>query len=139
MNLDGSGIKKVTDFVPVYNPETGYYSTPAGSSPGEKELSPDGNSIVYAGALGSDGQSYTTGVYTLPVSGGTPKQVAVPSPGKDSALSLVSPHYNHDGSKVMYYQGWKLYSVSAADGKNKRLLLDNSEQWQTGNWGIITK
>jgi Tol biopolymer transport system component len=135
MKLDGTEVTKLTDFTSAYNPETFTVATPDGYNPQGKELSPDGNTVAYYGSLATDGTQSALGIYTLPVSGGTPKEVAVPSPGRGNSLDLVFPHYNHAGSKIMYSQGDRLYSVSAADGKNQKLLADGLQF--SGNWEIV--
>jgi len=135
-NLDGNGVTKLTDFTSVRDPNTGYIGTPAGYAPQSKELSPDGDSIVYTGELATDGTAHRTGIYTLPVGGGTPKEVAVPSQRKGDFTDFTSPHYNHSGSKIMYYDGTNLWSVSAENGKNKRSLVQGFGQ-DSGNWEIV--
>lgn len=135
MNLDGTGLTKLTDFTSVHNNETGWAATqPAGSFPLGKELSPDGDTIVYYGYSSTDGTHTDTGIYTLSTSGGTPKEVAVP---KSSRGSFMVPHYNHDGSRIMYYQGIKLWSVRSADGRDKQLLAREGLE-DSGNWEIVT-
>ena len=150
MNLDGTGVKKLTDFTTVYDPETSYTGTPAGWNPQGKELSPDGDTIVYYGFLATDGTDYHTGIYTLPVSGGIPKEVAVPSPGE---ADLYFPHYNHDGTRIMFSQRGpnpsedpdagsgpnNLYSVPTAGGGDRQLLAEGIEDpgnWETVNYTI---
>ena len=135
MNLDGTGVTKLTDF--VYNPDAGA-TQPAGHFPLGKELSPDGNTIVYYGGANTGNPNCDTGIYTLPVSGGTPREVAVP-PLSPCEGSLTVPHYNHDGSKIMYSQGFDLYSVSAADGGNKQLLVRGNRGGlgESGNWEVV--
>jgi hypothetical protein len=135
INLDGTGATKLTDFTPT--------SKPNGQYPLGKELSPDGNTIVYSGHFMHNNMK--SGIYALPVSGGTPQEVAVPSSGEHH---LNGPHYNHDGSKIMYTATsanssdpdgptqYALYSVSAADGSNKQLLAEGFSQ--PGNWEIVT-
>jgi Tol biopolymer transport system component len=137
MNLDGTGATKLTDFSSVRDPNTGFSATPAGYSPRSKELSPDGNSIVYNGFLATDGTDYRSGIYTLPVGGGTPKEVAVPSVDLPRRKGdFTSPHYNHSGSRIMYSDGTKLWSVSAANGQDRRLLVEGVLQ-DSGNWEIV--
>ena len=146
MNLDGTGLKQLTEFSEVYDPETTYTTHPAGSLGGGKELSPDGTSIVYQGYV--EGTDYRSGIYELPVSGGTPREVEAPLPGERDPF-LHSPHYNHDGSKIMFSEippstsddpeagtpPPNVYSVSAADGGDKQLLAEGL--YGPGNWEIV--
>ena len=82
--------------------------------------------------MATDGTDYNLGIYTLPVSGGAPKEVAVPMLGKGS---FTSPHYNHGGGKVMYSDGPNLWSVSARNGRNKQMLVRGLQD--SGNWEIV--
>lgn len=87
-------------------------------------VSPDGQTIVISHYTDKTGNDYRTStIYTLPISGGTPKQVTANAPSfwhgwspNGRTLAFVGERKQPDGS-----QNFDIYTISAKGGQEKRL------------------
>lgn len=79
---------------------------------GDPRLSPDGKTVVYTvGVVDMDANKTVTQIYSVPATGGTPRQL---TNGKSSSSS---PRWSPDGVHIAYTTGGQIW-VMNADGGN---------------------
>ncbi len=103
-----------TKGVPGHNPDTTEHQVPVVSSlkfQTDMSLSPDGNTIAFAGFLPSGAPP---SIYTVPVIGGAPSRLTL-----GAGVSDDFPQWSPDGKLIVFFRGTtsgtRLYEVSATD------------------------
>ncbi len=80
----------------------------------DPQVSPEGRLIAFAiGDVNFDANRVVTQIYTIPVSGGNPKQLT------SGAGSATSPRWSPDGKKIAYVTGSQIW-VMDSDGSDKQ-------------------
>lgn len=83
---------------------------------GDPQVSPDGKTVAFTiGEVNLAANRTLTHIYTIPVAGGTPKQIT------KGDKSFSSPRWSPDGKKIAYVTGGQI-GVMDSDGSDKKQI-----------------
>lgn len=101
---------------------------------GDPQLSPDGRTVLYTvGVVDKSANRTITQIYSVPVSGGDPRQIT------SGDRSNSSPRWSPDGKRVAYTTGGQIWTMRP-DGRDTKKVTDISTGasgpiWSPdGNW-----